>query len=235
MAPLSRHLVPEQLDELDPADPLAVGSRRDLVLVNRLMFAVPIAAKLLRRQLARSPRRILEVGAGDGRFMLALARRLAPLWPGVEVTLLDRQDLVASETRQAFAALGWQARPLAMDVFALPRATAEGEGFDAVFANLFLHHFEGERLRELLALLSGLAPAVVASEPHRDRVSLLASRLLAVLGVNAVTRHDAPASVRAGFRGREVSDHWPAGGFVLHERRYGPFTHGFAAIRESGS
>jgi SAM-dependent methyltransferase len=235
MAPLPRRLVTEQLDILDPADPLAVGSRRDLVLVNRLMFAVPIAARLLQRHVARPPRRILEVGAGDGRFALQLARRLAKRWPGVEIVLLDRQDLVTAETRRAFAALGWLARPLPADVFALPGALGgEDAGFDCVCANLFLHHFEGETLRRLLGLLSSLAPVTVATEPHRDRASLFASHLLGALGANAVTRHDAPASVRAGFCGRELSAHWEAAGFTLHEGRHGAFTQGFAAVREGG-
>ncbi|WP_062015208.1 class I SAM-dependent methyltransferase [Aureimonas sp. AU4] len=235
MAPLPRRLVTERLDVLEPADPLAMGSRRDLVLVNRLMFAGPIAAGLLRRHVAAPPRRILEVGAGDGRFALHLAKRLAERWPGVEIVLLDRQDLVTAETRRAFAALGWLARPLAADVFALPGALGMGDpGFDCVFANLFLHHFEGDALRRLLRLLAQMAPVVIATEPHRDRASLLASRLLGLLGANAVTRHDAPASVRAGFCGRELSAQWEAPGFALHEARHGPFTQGFAAVREGG-
>jgi len=233
VATLPRTLVPEELDRLDPGDPLARGSRRDLVLVNRLMFAPAISASLMRRHLATPPRRILEVGAGDGRFMLALARRLAPLWPGVEIVLLDQQNLVSAETRHGFAALGWRAEPVVADVFALPGALGQAAGpFDLASANLFLHHFEGEALRALLQRLAHLAPVVTATEPHRDRVSLLASRLLGVLGANAVTRHDAPASVRAGFTGRELSSSWRVEGFRLHEGRRGPFTHAFAAVRE---
>lgn len=233
MAALPRWLVPERLDALDPADPLAQGSRRDLVLVNRLMFAGPIAARLMRRHLRVPPRRILEVGAGDGRFMLGLARRLARHWPDVELVLLDQQNLVLAETRHAFAALGWRAHPVQADVFALPGALGDRGGtFDLACANLFLHHFEGAALRDLLSRLAALAPVVTATEPHRDRVSLLASRLLGVLGANAVTRHDAPASVRAGFRAGELGAAWPSSDFRLTEGRAGPFTHTFAAVRE---
>jgi hypothetical protein len=51
------------------------------------------------------------------------------------------------------------------------------------------------------------------------------------LGANDVTRHDAVASVRAGFRGRELSGLWPAGaaGWRLNERGIFPFTHLFHA------
>jgi hypothetical protein len=51
-----------------------------------------------------------------------------------------------------------------------------------------------------------------------------------VLGANDVTRHDAVASVRAGFRGHEISNLWPRqSGWTLHEQGIPPFTHGFTA------
>jgi SAM-dependent MidA family methyltransferase len=52
----------------------------------------------------QTPRRILELGAGDGTLLLRLARSFAPAWPEVELTLLDQHDLVSPDTRAAFAA-----------------------------------------------------------------------------------------------------------------------------------
>ena len=91
-----RHIVPEILDGLAADDPRAIHSRRDLVHINALMFNGPIMAGLLRKHVRAKPRRILEIGAGDGKFMLAVARRLAKNWPAVELTLLDRIDLVST-------------------------------------------------------------------------------------------------------------------------------------------
>src|SRR5918994_7946729 len=117
MSGLAQRLVePEILDGLCEADPLAVAARRDLVRVNALMFQQAIMARLLADRV-RSPHRILEIGAGDGVFMLGVARRLAKRWPGVELTLLDRADLVTPERSAAFAELGWQARTITADVF----------------------------------------------------------------------------------------------------------------------
>ena len=71
---------------------------------------------------------------------------------------------------------------------------------------------------------------LVATEPLRTRPSLLASRLVGLIGANDVTRHDAPASVRAGFRGRELRALWePRLGMVIAEQARMPFTHAFAA------
>jgi hypothetical protein len=52
--------------------------------------------------------------------------------------------------------------------------------------------------------------------------------LLRAIGANDVTLHDAAASVRAGFKGAELSRLWPTGYTdQIDERGIGPFTHVF--------
>jgi 2-polyprenyl-3-methyl-5-hydroxy-6-metoxy-1,4-benzoquinol methylase len=228
-----RRIDPELLDALPPSDPRAIGSRRDLVRINAIMFQASIMAGLLRRNVGGPPRRILEIGAGDGSFMLAVARRLAKRWPGVKLTLLDRAALPVEERREAFGKLGWQVEVVTADVFDWLEG-AEATRFDVVTTNLFLHHFADPDLARLFARLQALAPVVLATEPHRNAFALSAARLLWAIGANDVTRHDAVASVGAGFRGKELSALWPAPGRVrLTERRVGPFTHTFAASVEA--
>ncbi len=220
---------PELLDHLPVDEPAALGSRRDLAWINALMLQPSIMASLL-GQVHEPPRRILEIGCGDGSFMLRVARRLAGRWPDVELVLLDRADLVTFERLRAFAALGWRARAVMVDAL----QWMEDPGtlpFDLVTANLFLHHLTEPDLRRLLAAAHRLAPAFIATEPRRNGFALAATRLLALIGANAVTLHDAPASVRAGFKGRELSELWPAGtASILVERGIGPFTHAFSAF-----
>ena len=51
-----------------------------------------------------------------------------------------------------------------------------------------------------------------------------------MIGCNAVTRHDAAVSVRAGFLGNELSALWPdQKNWQLTERRTGLFSHLFVA------
>lgn len=227
-----RRLVPEVLDHLDEADPRAIGSRRDLVRINVLMANVGVMAGLLRTAPVRAPCRLLDLGAGDGGFALALARRLAPQWPEVEVVLLDRKDLVTAGRRAAIERLGWRTTVLVEEVSAWT-AAASAERYDAIVTNLFLHHFDTAALRRLLAVLAVRSTAVFATEPWRGAVPLVAARLLWAIGANDVTRHDAPASVRAGFRSGELSALWPAGpAWRITERRAGLFTHAFGAIAE---
>jgi hypothetical protein len=224
----SRQVEPEILDHLIENDPRAIASRRDLRRLNLLMAQSAITAKLLRRNVACPPRKLLEIGAGDGSFMLRVARRLAKGWPNVELTLLDRQDLVTVECRDALEALGWTVRILTTDIFEwIDRPSTSV--FDAISANLFLHHFDDAALSRLLAGLAVRAPVFVATEPRRAAFPLLASSMLRIIGANDVTRNDAPASVRAGFKGKEISALWPDRGTKLEEGRRGLFTHAFAA------
>lgn len=224
-----RRVEPEILDALSPGDPRAQASRRDLRHINALMFQAGIMARLMRRHVTRPPRRILEIGAGDGAFMLAVARRKAKRWPRVELTLLDRADLITSRRIDEFAARGWHAEAVTADVFEW-LARAGHPRFDVIAANLFLHHFDDAGLAGLFTGLRPLTAAFIATEPRRCSVALAASRLLWAIGANDVTLHDAPASVHAGFVGVELSSLWPRGdGALIEERDIGPFTHTFTA------
>lgn len=220
----ARVLTPEMLDHLAPGDPRAVRSRRDLVRINAVMGQAPAMARLLSDFPA--PKLIADLGGGDGRFMLAVAKRLARKWPGVTVMVADRQPIVSVETRASFVHLGWRCENLTGDVFAtLPLIKP-----DIVTANLFLHHLDGPALAQLLELATARAKGFAACEPRRSLLALMGAQLVGVLGANDVTRHDAVASVRAGFRGHEISNLWPRrAGWSLHEQGIPPFTHGFTA------
>lgn len=103
-----------------------------------------------------------------------------------------------------------------------------------MLANLFLHHFDSVRLARLLGRAAENAEAFVACEPRRSLFSLAASAGLGLVGCNAVTRHDAVVSVKAGFAGNELSALWKrGGGWVTKEWPAGLFSHCFTAVRRS--
>src|ERR1041385_9186752 len=108
--PLPRRIEPEWLDELPAGDRRAMRSRRDLRRVNRWMLQARIMARLMADACGdQPPHTLLELGAGDGTFMLSVARRLARHWRGTKVLLLDRQNIVTDKTRESFSALDWSA------------------------------------------------------------------------------------------------------------------------------
>ncbi|HEU4618343.1 MAG TPA: methyltransferase domain-containing protein [Gammaproteobacteria bacterium] len=223
----ARRVEPEWLDALPPSDPRAVRSRRDLERINAIMRHAPLLERLLASHAARPPERLIEIGGGDGKLLLAVARRLR--WRGVAATLVDPRAEVAGATREGFASLGWRLEVALED--AETHLRRAGAAADAVVANLFLHHLEDDALRRLFALIANAAPLFACCEPRRAGAAAAASRLLWAIGCNDVSRHDAVVSVRAGFAGRELSECWPQGPWRLEERRAGLFTHAFVAAR----
>ena len=93
-------------DQMPADDPRAIRTRRDLRRVNAYMRNVSCMASALRKHGAgRQPHTIVDLGSGDGQFMLRVARRLAPHWRNIKVILQDRQNIVSDATREGFAAL----------------------------------------------------------------------------------------------------------------------------------
>lgn len=240
---MSRIVAAEVLDHLAPDDPAARRSRRDLVRVHRAMGTRSIVSRgwrnLISPERAGAPLRILELGAGDGSLLLGVARSLAPGWPRVQLSLMDRQDIVTPATLAGFAELGWAAQVLVDDVLAWaarPDDTAPGmpsPRWDLITTSLFLHHFEGCELDRLLAAAASRCDRFFACEPSRSWLALAGSHLVGALGANAVTRKDAVLSVHAGFRGDEVSARWPlpGGHWQVLESAAGLFSHCFSAQR----
>jgi hypothetical protein len=180
----------------------------------------------------RAPERITDLGSGDGCFLLNVAQSLSPPWPDISATLLDRQQIVSAGVLAAFADLGWRAEAIAADASDWLRNGNTGQ---IVVTNLFLHHFENGRLVELLRAVARRADLFVAIEPRRAAWPLFCCRWLWVIGCNAVTRHDARVSVRAGFSGQELSVLWPdKTNWQLAERRAGLFSHLFVARKIHG-
>jgi hypothetical protein len=225
-----RQIQPEILDELAVGDLRAIHSRRDLQKINSFMGHAGMVARALRA--APTPLRFLvELGAGDGTFLLSVARRLTHQG-GVHALLVDRRPSVSASTRERFKAAGWAIDICESDVFewlCRPRA----EIADVTVANLFLHHFHEGELANLLNLAAQQTRRFIAAEPRRSRTALAGTRLLPLIGCNDVTMHDAGVSVRAGFRDREISAMWPPdGGWQLSEKPRRLFTHAFVAVRD---
>ena len=229
---MKRSLQPEWLDTLSAEDPGAIRSRADLRRVNAWMGNAAILSRVIRT--SNIPvRRIVEIGAGDGTLLLRIAQKLSRSLKDVEVVLVDRQALATPETLDKFQRLNWHASVVEADVFEWLKAGALRDG-DAVVANLFLHHFEEDRLREMFHLLAKKVGLFVACEPRRAILGLASARLLlGLIGCNRVTRHDAVVSVVAGFRDQELSRDWPKdGAWSLREERAGWVSHLFSAVRK---
>lgn len=237
---MRRIVRPELLDALPAAAPEAVASRRDLRRINRLMGHARVLRGAFRNCLPAdtgSPWQVAELGAGDGEFTARLWRGLPPPPAGSRLWLLDRQTTPSPVAVAALVARGWEVRPVVAEAvhwLAAPRVGMPEAPplLDLIYGNLFAHHFDGTALRALLAGAASRTRAFAAAEPRRSRSALLGAWLLRFAGCHPVTHHDALVSVRAGFRGCELSGAWPASaGWALREGVAGLFSHRFSAWR----
>lgn len=236
---MTRVLQPELLDSLPAENPDAIRSRNDLRRVNAWMGHHRILTRALNSLPANKVRRIVELGAGDGTFALSLATQLNQRWPNVEITLLDQQNIVAGETLDGFHRVGWKPCVVRADVF--DWLTTTSQSTNLIIANLFLHHFDDPQLHRLLRMASVRCTHFVVLEPRRHPIVRLGCELLWLIGCSRITRHDARASVRAGFCEQELSSLWPNAGapvsdpaafeWSVREEPAGLFSHLFVATR----
>jgi ubiquinone/menaquinone biosynthesis C-methylase UbiE len=185
----ARKIVPELMDEADPAD--AQHSLRDLIRINTELGGHAILRQLLHRAgCDTEPATILDVGAASGDS----ARVIADAVPGVRVVSLDRNavNLAAAPQPKVLA-----------DAFTLP---FPNRSFDFVLSSLFLHHFENSAIIALLREFRRIArKAVLISDLERHRLPywfLPASRLY--YRWHWMTVHDGMISVRAAFTPNEL-------------------------------
>lgn len=124
---------------------------------------------------------LLELGAGDGRLL----KRLHGILPEAIITGLD----LSARPEGLPSGIRW-IRGNFLET--LTDATA-----DACIGNLILHHFDSEALRTLGGKLQEFR-MLLFSEPLRKRLPMRLARMVLPLA-GEVTRHDMPASIRAGF------------------------------------
>jgi hypothetical protein len=230
---VNRIVLPELLDVLPPQDASARRSRRDLRRLNAWMRSPQIMARTLNENWTGAGRReLVELGAGDGHFLLSVARRLNGAWTGTTATLVDRLDAADPQIGEHFERLGWRVQVEKAEAADWLRQVPAGAS-EAIISNLFFHQFNKEPLAEMLRLAAQSARLVIAVEPRRSWLPRLCGRLLWAIGCGPVTRHDAHISVCAGFAGAELAALWPdPAGWALTERPVGLFSHLFVARRK---
>lgn len=176
------------------------GALRELRLINALLLgSLPTVAGVAELwRAAGRPRSLslLDVGAGSGDATGALLRWAERRGVALRVTLVDLHPDTC-----AVAAAYWHDEPrvrvVCGDLFALPPRAV-----DIVTAALVVHHFADQQLPALLDVMVRAARlGVVINDLHRHVVAYTAILLAThCWSRNRMIRHDAPLSVRRGFR-----------------------------------
>lgn len=199
---MPRPYVPELLDA-DTAPPEEVArSLADLRRVNRWLGGRSVLLRILEDEVSRTKLErfsLLDVGAASGDLGAAVLMR----FPRARVTLCDLKA-------QHLAGVAMLRVAAAADRLPFPDAS-----FDFVAASLLLHQFrDADAVRVLQEFGRASRRAALINDLERHWFPLAFIRLTTpVFARSYVTQHDAPASIRQGFRPEELREVARAAGF----------------------
>jgi len=188
---MQRSVKPEILDTLPSCNIDAQASRRDLLLINKLMSNW----SWIRRALEKAPRHTeahyCEIGAGDGALAKYLSQALSPF----AYTAIDIADIPDDWP----AVATWQKANILQN--------ADYSNATHLIANLTLHHFEIDQLKYIgNQIQNSTIQTLIACEPCRRRLHQIQLGAGKLIGFNHVTLHDGHVSVEAGFRAAELPE-----------------------------
>jgi 2-polyprenyl-3-methyl-5-hydroxy-6-metoxy-1,4-benzoquinol methylase len=215
-----RSTAPERMD--DPAAPreAVAAALADLARINRLSLAARPTLRWLDEVVRRTGARrlsVLDVGAGGGDMLAAIARWGARRGVAVALTGLDRSPWAAAQA----AAAGVPARWITADLFALDPA----ERFDVVLCSLFAHHLDDAALPRFLRWMQARATlGWLVSDLHRHWLPWGVVWLgVRALRMHPIVVHDSTVSVARGFTAAEWRAHCAAAGVAARIRWAFPF------------
>lgn len=157
---------------------------KKLFFINRLFGFYKDTVSFLKKVPCSS---LMDVGCGDGRFVLALKKRFSHIaMTGVEIA-----EEPLSCTPQG-------------DVTFSVRSRYDEESVDIIITTLVCHHLDDHELVDFLKTLHrACKKAVVINDLHRHLVSLWLFTLISPLFNNRLIRYDGPLSIQKGFRKQE--------------------------------
>jgi len=187
----SREVEPELLDQLPSDDPVAVKIHRDILRFNYLMGNFRWIGREL-SQCLRPGDRVLEIAAGQGHLLSALAKR------GVinEAKHVAAFDAICPRPVNCPEGVEW--------TVCRAEEFTDYRNYDVILVCHFLHQLPAEVLRELGEQFRH-ARLILAAEPRRHPLAVGLCKASRLIGFSKVGIGDGLTSIHAGFRGEELT------------------------------
>lgn len=194
--PLMKRVVTPELLDTDSGTPAEIaGSLADLRLINRWFGGAATTSAMVEhvaRKVNATTLSFLEVAAGSGDVPEVARQQLQHRGLQLETTLLDRAHSHLKNGKRAVVG----------DALALPFADGS---FDLIGCCLFAHHLSPEQLKGFVVeALRVCRVAVLINDLIRHPLHVALIYAGYPLYRSRLTRHDAPASVRAAYTREEM-------------------------------
>jgi SAM-dependent methyltransferase len=208
---MARTLTPELMDSPDAPREELEGALRFIRFINRRLGGARALVSCLDRWSRRWPsgRAITLLDVATGSADIPVAARAWALRRGhdLRVTAVDVHETTLDLAREHVARQPREVREgveiVRADALRLVDVFAPG-AFDYAHAGMFLHHLNDIQTLTVLAIMDRLAArGLVWNDLSRSALARLGVRAL-TLGAPAMVKHDARASVEAGFTRREA-------------------------------
>lgn len=203
------------MDDPVISDSIHDHALKGLARLNRAAGIERTVFKALKPYMSTEPLRILDVAAGSGDLITALARRTARLKIDAHFTGCDISEF-ACESIRVRASEFPESVSSRIDSTRCNVLHAElPQGYDIVMCHLFLHHLDEQDIVSLLrSMRESARKAVIITDLRRTRrgffLAFLASRLLTR---SAVVHTDALLSVRGALTMSELRELAISAGF----------------------
>lgn len=199
----------ERLDDSALRENLA-----DIRRINALLGWTRFTAKVVLRSAAADGKRsirLLDVASGSADIPLAIVRRAVRARIEFHATVTDINPQIVAIAREH--ALDEPCiRAERQNALALSYAPGT---FDIGLCTLALHHFDPDAAIGLLQNLKRVSRRVLVFDVQRSRAAHIGAIVMTrALRMNAMTRHDAPASVRRAYSATELREMAHAAGFA---------------------
>lgn len=197
------------MDDMSITDHRLHEALRDLRWTNRLLGGYASTRRVLAPLMADNARlRVLDIGTGGGDSLVDLIHFGHSQGCRVEAVGIDLNPGAVDYARRYLdrnLSERMRARVTVETGDAL-ELRYDDDSFDVALSSLFLHHFDEEQSARVVGEMARVSrQGVCVNDLHRHPLAYLGVWALSrLLPASAMYRHDAPLSVRRGFRRGEL-------------------------------
>ncbi len=195
----------EIMDDLSMSGEVLLKTLDQLAIINKWLGGNAITIngikKLLEKHTLSKPLTIIDLGCGGGDMLRKVAdygRRKGYIFNLIGVDANVHTVEYAKKLSQKYPEISY----LHQDVFS---QDFKEMSYDIVLATLFIHHFKGKQLIDLLWMLKENAKlGIVVNDLHRHAMAYYLFKLLSSTISNEMVKQDGLTSILRGFKKEEL-------------------------------